>query len=126
MKTNFIYDATIVDVHDGDTITAIVDLGFNLSIREKFRFYGINAPELKVRNPSKGNKMEENPYGTITLNFVKEILTVGKQIQIQTIKDKKEKFGRYLGKIFYKDENGRELCLNDVLLEKQLAVEMVY
>ena len=41
------YKATITDVHDGDTVTADVDLGFHTWIHEeKFRLLGIDAPEV--------------------------------------------------------------------------------
>lgn len=40
------YPAVVADVHDGDTMTLTIDLGFDISLRTKCRCYGINAPEL--------------------------------------------------------------------------------
>jgi len=40
------YPAVVADVHDGDTLTLIIDLGFNIAFRSACRCYGINAPEL--------------------------------------------------------------------------------
>ncbi len=40
------YPATVVSVHDGDTCTLDLDLGFQITFRHVCRCYGINAPEL--------------------------------------------------------------------------------
>ena len=46
ISTAYIYKATVVDVHDGDTFTADIDLGFNIGIRYRVRLAGCNAIEL--------------------------------------------------------------------------------
>ena len=46
ISTAYIYKATVVDVHDGDTFTADIDLGFNITIRYRVRLAGCNAIEL--------------------------------------------------------------------------------
>jgi endonuclease YncB( thermonuclease family) len=46
ISTAYIYRATVVDVHDGDTFTADIDLGFNIGIRYRVRLVGCNAIEL--------------------------------------------------------------------------------
>jgi endonuclease YncB( thermonuclease family) len=60
------------------------------------------------------------------MKFVKEVLPVGLLITLETIrvksKTKQEKYGRYLGRIILPD--GR--CLNDMLLDQNLAVPMLY
>lgn len=122
-KQKFVYEAKVLDVHDGDTITVEIDLGFNVKFTEKIRFYGINAPELRVRNEAK--KLVENPEGTKTLNVVKDFLKIGETIVIETMKDKKEKFGRYLANI-YIVKNKEEIYLNKYLLENNLATKMIY
>lgn len=42
----YIYRALATAVHDGDTFTAEVDLGFRVSLKIQVRLQGINAPEL--------------------------------------------------------------------------------
>jgi endonuclease YncB( thermonuclease family) len=42
------YRATIIDVVDGDTVHAEVDLGCDTSIKLAIRLAAINAPELHV------------------------------------------------------------------------------
>lgn len=43
---NYVYDATVVSVHDGDTATLDCDLGFYVTVRMSCRLSGINAREL--------------------------------------------------------------------------------
>jgi len=49
----YVYRAEIVGVHDGDTVTARVDVGFSVSTYTDLRLLGINAPELKSGKPGK-------------------------------------------------------------------------
>lgn len=42
------YPAEVLDVHDGDTFTARLDLGFFSAQTIKVRLAGVNAPELKA------------------------------------------------------------------------------
>ena len=46
MKYN--YRAIVKSVHDGDTFTVDIDLGFGVWLKDQnIRLYGINAPEVK-------------------------------------------------------------------------------
>lgn len=40
------YPATVVSVHDGDTATLAVNIGFGVTVTYPCRIWGINAPEL--------------------------------------------------------------------------------
>ncbi len=104
-------DKTNISVYDGDTITVSIDLGFNIIKREKIRFYGINAPELKGA---------ERADGLISKTFLKSLIddaiAKDKNIFIKTIKDSQEKYGRYLGVLFIDDLN-----VNLKLVEEGLA-----
>ena len=123
IKQKFVYEAKVLSVHDGDTISVEIDLGFELKFTDKIRFYGLNAPELKMRNDK--NKLVENPAGTKTLEIVKEFLPIGSTIVVETIKDKKEKYGRYLANI-YAMRDGEQINVNKWLLDYELAVPMKY
>ena len=46
------YKAKVVRIIDGDTIDALIDLGFEVKLRKKVRLWGINAPE-KRKNTKK-------------------------------------------------------------------------
>jgi micrococcal nuclease len=104
----YTYNAYVTDVYDGDTITVDIDLGFGIKItNQKIRLFGINAPELKGKTKAEGIKSRDK--------LTKLILN--KQVKIETIKDKKEKYGRLLGKIWIEDT-----MVNDVLLKEGFAI----
>lgn len=108
----FHYSAKVIKVYDGDTITCDVDLGFGIILKDqKFRFYGINAPELHGESHESGKKCQ---------TYVSEKI-FGKDIIIETILDKKEKYGRWLGRIsyFFNDE---WVNLNEELVKNKLAI----
>ena len=44
------YQVEIVSVHDGDTVKAIVSLGFGLTLTESIRLVGINAKNFQQGN----------------------------------------------------------------------------
>lgn len=104
MEKNYIYDAVVVSVYDGDTIRADIDLGFNVWLHnESIRLYGINAPEMR------GAQREA---GVVSRDWLRLQLPVGTKILIQTIQDKEEKFGRYLGIIYLNNTNLNEMMVN--------------
>ena len=44
------YSAKCLRVVDGDTLDCEIDLGFDIFIHERVRFYGIDAPESRTRD----------------------------------------------------------------------------
>lgn len=97
------YKAKIIDVYDGDTVTALVDLGF-LSFREmKLRLYGIDTPELRGAEKIEGRKVRD---------IVREMI-LHKEVTINSYKDKQGKYGRYLATIILEDG----LNINEWLVE---------
>ena len=104
------YPALVVNVYDGDTITVNIDLGFGVELKkQKIRLYGINTPE--VRGSSRD-------LGIISRDYVREKI-LNKNIILQSIKDKKGKYGRWLGIVLIGDE---KLNLNKELISKNLAI----
>lgn len=83
------YRAKILEVYDGDTVTAKVDLGFLHFQIMKLRLHGIDTPELRG---------EEREQGLIVRDIVREMI-LDKEVEIHTYKDKQGKFGRYLATI---------------------------
>lgn len=79
------YKAKVTSVYDGDTCTVDIDLGIHTWIQgEKIWLNRINAPELKGSEKVKGLKSRD---------FLRSKIE-GKEITIETIKDKQEKYGR--------------------------------
>ena len=111
------YIANVVDVYDGDTITVDIDLGLHAWIRgEKIRFNRINAPELRGA---------ERPKGLISRDYLRSLI-LNKEIIIETIKDTKGKYGRYLGEIWLKVNDADYLNVNDDLVKNGFAVYKEY
>lgn len=81
------YRATLISVVDGDTIHADVDLGCDIHTRLTLRLAGINAPE-------KGTA-----EGKAAAAWLSTHLPITGMI-IRTVKDRREKYGRYLAHVF--------------------------
>lgn len=103
------YKAKITSVYDGDTITAEVDLGFNIKITEKFRLNGLNAPEVKG---------EEKGDGLISRDRLRDKI-LGKEVTIKTFKDSTEKYGRYIAEIYLESENINEWLISEGLAQRK-------
>lgn len=111
------YKAVVKKVYDGDTCTVDIDLGLGTWIhREKLRLYRINAPE--VRGP-------ERPKGLRSRDFLRNKI-LGKEVVLETSKDKKGKYGRYLADIWLKDDSGNWININDLLVQQGYAVYKDY
>lgn len=100
------YNAVVLRVIDADTIKIQIDLGFDIHTIHNIRLSGINAPE---------NNTEAGKQAT---SYVRGLLPIGTKIVIATDKDKNDKYGRYLAKVYFPQFKE---CLNDVLLAKGLA-----
>jgi len=88
----YTYKFKVTKVVDGDTVYGDADLGFGVSMAIKVRLYGINAPEMRGQEKEAGRRSK---------SFLKNVLSKSfkdnHQIYIETIKDKKGKYGRWLG-----------------------------
>lgn len=109
------YKAQIISVYDGDTVTARLDLGIHISVNEKIRLFGINTPEIR------GSEREE---GLKSRDALRELI-LDKEVVIQTIKDQKGKYGRYLG-VIHIEQNGTWVNVNEWLVEHGWAERKDY
>ena len=46
----YTYKIKLDRVIDGDTIDAFIDLGFDIHVKKRIRFMGINTPESRTRD----------------------------------------------------------------------------
>ena len=85
------YQCELIKVLDGDTIDCYIDLGFDLKIKKRVRYMGIDTWESRTRNK------EEKIKGLAAKARNKELLESGvfKIISFGT-----GKFGRVLGEVF--------------------------
>lgn len=104
----YTYRARIIDVYDGDTVTASVDLGFHISIQIKIRLKGINTPEIRG---------EERNVGLLSKVRLEELI-LNKEVTVKTQKDKQEKYGRWLGEIYLPNS---EISVNQILVNEGFA-----
>lgn len=99
----------IVKIVDGDTVDVMIDLGFDIYVKQRIRLAGINAPESRTRD------LEEKKRG------------MSAKARLQELCDEADlilhscgigKYGRILGHI-YKDG----ASLNDIMLAEGHAVK---
>lgn len=106
----YTYKAYVRSIYDGDTIRVDIDLGFGVILSDQsLRLLGLDTPEIRG---------EERPQGLVSRNFVTERIPVGSYITITTVRDRKEKFGRYLATVFYGEDMKN---LNEELLQNGMA-----
>ena len=100
---DFIYKITAVEkVVDGDTIDAVLDLGFDVGIRARIRLLGMDTPESRTRD------LEEKFYGKLSSSALKSwvhwaVMSDRDDIEIQLRcpeEDSRRKFGRVLGELW--------------------------
>ena len=110
------YNAKVSRVVDGDTIDVVLDLGFDVSLKARVRFFGIDAPESRTRDA------EEKMRGLESKAYVENWIDGhDDKIIIETSLDERGKFGRILGRVLCPD--GECDCLNDDMVEYGYASE---
>lgn len=86
------YQAKIVNVVDGDTVDAMIDLGFGIFSKQRLRLYGVDTPEIKSPNPAV-RQMALNAKGFVSF-IIQNAPTL---LTLKTYKD--DKYGRLLADI---------------------------
>ena len=109
---SFIYNITAIEkIVDGDTLDAVIDLGFDVRYCGRVRLLGIDTPESRTSNKT------EKVYGKISKHHLKEwchwaVLSDRDDIELQVRcpeADSRGKFGRILGEIWIScTEDGHE------------------
>lgn len=89
----YTYNAKLDRVVDGDTVDALVDLGFDTWKKVRIRFYGIDAYESRTRD------LEEKEKGLAAKQRVIDLLNENNNIFILKSHGV-GKYGRCLGEIF--------------------------
>lgn len=101
----------VIRVVDGDTMHLAVDLGCDTTVSMTVRCAGINAPDFPDR--------EAQHAATV---FAQDWITEnGPIFELRTIRDKREKFGRYLADLLPLDNSKMSLC--QAMLSSGHAVE---
>ncbi len=90
----FEYKAKITRVIDGDTVDAMIDLGFSVHRKIRIRLHGINTPESRTKD------LEEKERGLQAKARLIEILEEH-DYEVDLKSYGVGKFGRCLGELFY-------------------------
>ena len=115
----YIYRGKLERVVDGDTIDALIDVGFDIWIKKRIRYSGIDTWESRTRN------LEEKELGIHATNWLKEklesTLAGDDQLFIRTeLVGGTGKYGRLLGWCYIGDS---EVSLNEQMITEGYAWE---
>jgi len=105
------YKAKLDRVVDGDTVDALVDLGFDVWVKKRIRLEGIDAPETRTRD------LEEKDRGLVTKERLTGLLEASNG-EFVLVSHGVGKYGRCIGTIYIDKENINQLLLSEGLAEK--------
>ena len=95
---------------DGDTLDVAIDVGFHITINQRTRLGGIDAPGTRTRD------LQEKEKGLEAKEWLERKLDTTEPLKIRT--EKEDKYGRILGWIFIGDD---EISINSHMLEEGYA-----
>ena len=118
----YVRRAKIVRLVDGDTVDVDMDLGMSITTRQRLRLFGINTPEVRGPEKAAGHAATEH-LAELLVTFAHK----GEwDIVVQTYKDKKGKYGRYLAVLLGEDSDGNPVNLNERMVTDGHAVVAMY
>jgi len=108
----YIYRAKLDRVVDGDTVDALIDVGFNIWFKKRIRFVGVDTWESRTRD------LEEKKKGKLAAERTRQLLEeVSSKPGYFRIKSHGlGKYGRVLGELFVMDKDGKQWCINETLI----------
>ena len=108
----YIYKAKLERVVDGDTVDALIDLGFDTWVKKRIRYMGVDAWESRTRN------LAEKEKGLAAKARNKELIEkISARPGYFLLKSHGVgKYGRVLGEIFIQDEDKNEINVNQLLI----------
>ena len=110
----YIYRGKLERVVDGDTIDALIDVGFDIWVKKRIRYKGIDTWESRTRD------LEEKAKGLEAKARNKELLmeVSSKSGYFRLKSHGVGKYGRVLGEIFIQDSNNNTICINNQLISE--------
>tara|TARA_R100001163_G_scaffold65337_2_gene62177 strand:+ start:535 stop:921 length:387 start_codon:yes stop_codon:yes gene_type:complete len=110
----YIYRGKLDRVVDGDTIDALIDVGFDIWVKKRIRYKGIDTWESRTRN------LEEKKLGLAAKERNRQLLEeVSNKSGFFRLKSYGVgKYGRVLGEIFIMDSNDNTICINNQLISE--------
>ena len=110
----YIYRGKLERIVDGDTIDALIDVGFDIWVKKRIRYKGIDTWESRTRD------LAEKAKGLEAKARNKELLVEvsAKSGYFRLKSYGVGKYGRVLGEIFIMDANGVQMNINDTLIKE--------
>ena len=110
----YIYRGKLERVVDGDTIDALIDVGFDIWIKKRIRYSGIDTWESRTRD------LAEKAKGLEAKARNKELLmeVSSKSGYFRLKSHGVGKYGRVLGEIFIEDKEGKQYSINETLISE--------
>ena len=110
----YIYKAKLDRVVDGDTVDALIDVGFDIWFKKRIRFKGVDTWESRTRN------LEEKALGLKAKARTKDLLEkVSSKPGYFRIKSYGlGKYGRVLADVFIMDKDGKQWNINETLISE--------
>ena len=110
----YIYRGKLERVVDGDTIDALIDVGFDIWIKKRIRYSGIDTWESRTRD------LAEKAKGLEAKARNKELLmeVSSKSGYFRLKSYGVGKYGRVLGEIFIEDKDGKQYNINETLISE--------
>ena len=110
----YIYRGKLERVVDGDTIDALIDVGFDIWIKKRIRYSGIDTWESRTRD------LAEKAKGLEAKARNKELLmeVSSKPGYFRLKSFGVGKYGRVLGEIYIQDSNNNTICINNQLINE--------
>ena len=108
----YIYKAKLERVVDGDTVDALIDLGFDTWVKKRIRYMVIDTWESRTRN------LAEKKKGLAAKARNKELIEkISSKPGFFLLKSYGTgKYGRVLGEIFIQDEDKNDINVNQLLI----------
>ena len=108
----FIYRPTRDRVVDGDTVDALIDVGFDIWFKKRIRFMGLDTWESRTRD------LEEKKLGKLAKERTRQLLedVSSKSGYFRVKSHGLGKYGRVLGEIFIMDKDGKQWNVNETLI----------
>tara|TARA_X000001382_G_scaffold125758_1_gene111592 strand:+ start:300 stop:689 length:390 start_codon:yes stop_codon:yes gene_type:complete len=110
----YIYRAKLDRVVDGDTIDAMIDVGFDIWVKKRIRYMGVDTWESRTRD------LDEKKKGLAAKARNKELLekVSAKSGYFRLKSYGVGKYGRVLGELFIMDANGVQMNVNETLIKE--------
>lgn len=109
----YTYQCNTIRVIDGNTVDAIIDLGFNVTIRQRIKLYGVNVDDIRSADETIKNNAVNSK------NKLAELL--GNEFVCETMLNKRGKAGRIMGKLSKQRPDGSKTDINKQLIELGFA-----